>query len=58
MEHQNKVEVERTERNVFKLEITNYLASIKEGKIVKALEIRFEDRIIKVLDSFSPSIFQ
>lgn len=51
--HQNRLQVQRTQKNTEEIEITNSFAIIEGGHLVKVTEIRFEDRLIKIIDSLT-----
>lgn len=51
--HESVLQVEPSKRNSEKLEIKNRYGFIAGDKVTKVTEIQLEDRIIKIIDSFS-----
>jgi hypothetical protein len=51
--HNNRLEVEQADSRAETLMIRNHFATTSGGQVVKITEIHLEDRIIKIIDTFT-----
>jgi hypothetical protein len=51
--HEHHVEVETTGERLGTLEIRNHFATLQGQTLLKLTEIHFENRIIKIIDTFA-----